>query len=167
MQQPYFCSDAVTEEIKLIQTHASWVLLARKYAYKIEKSVNFGFLDYSTLEKRKHFLHEELWLNLLIASKLYLKILPISYSERQFILGNSNNIAEYAWKMRQFPQANLSSNLLKSNKLNSDRCESEGNYFSCCFYGEDGDYFHSTVYFDNIDNTYEAFSIALNQKLNN
>jgi len=40
----------------VVETHISWVLLTGKYAYKIKKPVNFGFLDFSTLEKRRFFL---------------------------------------------------------------------------------------------------------------
>ena len=117
MQQPDFYPHAVTAKIQLVQTHASWVVLTGDYAYKIKKSVNYGFLDYSTLEKRKHFLNEELRLNLKIAPQLYLEVLPISREGRDFILGSSKNIVEYALKMRQFAPDSLLSNLLKAEKL--------------------------------------------------
>ena len=41
---------------KIIQTHISWVLLFDNYIYKIKKPVNLGFVDFSTLAKRKFFL---------------------------------------------------------------------------------------------------------------
>ncbi len=63
MLQPGFYPHAVTEPIQLVQTHISYVLLTGDYAYKIKKPANFGFLDFSTLEKRQHFCHEELRLN--------------------------------------------------------------------------------------------------------
>jgi len=47
--------DEEVSKIRLIQTHISWVFLTGKYAYKIKKPVNFGFLDFTTLEKRKYF----------------------------------------------------------------------------------------------------------------
>jgi len=37
------------DTIRLVETHISWVLLTGRYAYKIKKPVNFGFLDFSTL----------------------------------------------------------------------------------------------------------------------
>lgn len=43
------------QEARLIETHISWVLLAGDFAYKIKKPVDMGFLDYSTLARRKHF----------------------------------------------------------------------------------------------------------------
>lgn len=59
MQQPSFYPHAVTD-IEFTQTHASLIFLTGDYVYKLKKEVDFGFLDYSTLAKRKHFLAEEL-----------------------------------------------------------------------------------------------------------
>ena len=47
--------DHDTGEIQLLETHISWVILTGPFAYKIKKPVDFGFLDYSTTEKRRHF----------------------------------------------------------------------------------------------------------------
>ena len=121
MQQPDFYPHGVVDDIQLVQTHASYVFLTGNYAYKIKKSVNFGFLDYSTLTKRKHFIETELRLNKKIAPELYLEVLTISQDGDKFYLANSQNIVEYALKMRQFPQENLFSNLLRASKLNGDR----------------------------------------------
>ncbi len=120
MQQPSFYPHAV-ENIELIQTHASLVFLTGDYAYKVKKSVNYGFLDYSTLDKRKHFIETEFKLNQKIAPELYLEVIPISKLDTQLVLNSSKNIVEYALKMRQFPQENLFSNLLKADKLSGDR----------------------------------------------
>ena len=43
------------ERVEIIQTHASYVALAGSYVYKVKKPVDFGFLDFSTLEKRHYF----------------------------------------------------------------------------------------------------------------
>jgi aminoglycoside phosphotransferase family enzyme/gluconate kinase len=120
MQQPSFYPHAVNN-IQLVQTHASLVFLTGEYAYKIKKSVDFGFFDYSTLDKRKHFIETELRLNKKIAPDIYLEIVTISDCDGDYILYSSENIVEYALKMRQFPQENLFSNLLKADKLSSDR----------------------------------------------
>lgn len=120
MQQPDFYPHAVSDKIELVQTHASIIFLTGKYAYKIKKNVNFGFLDYSTLAKRKHFIELELDLNRKIAPELYLEVLPISDRYHQPILDNSEQIFEYTLKMRQFPQEDLFSNLIERG-LDSDR----------------------------------------------
>lgn len=63
MLQPMFYPHAVKSPIQLIQTHISYMLLTGDYAYNLKKSVNFRFLDFSTLDKRQHFCAEELRLN--------------------------------------------------------------------------------------------------------
>lgn len=47
------------ESVNVLQTHISFIALTGKYAYKIKKPVNFGFLDFSTLDKRKFYCEEE------------------------------------------------------------------------------------------------------------
>jgi uncharacterized protein len=121
MQQPNFYPHAVVEDIKLIQTHASYVFLTGKYTYKVKKQVNYGFLDYSTLNKRKFFLDEELRLNQKIAPELYLEVIPISQHDDRFVLANADNIVEYTLKMCAFSQEDLLSNLLETNRLSCDR----------------------------------------------
>ncbi|MDY6938687.1 MAG: AAA family ATPase [Cyanobacteriota bacterium] len=111
MLQPEFYPHSVTEPIKLIQTHISFVLLTGEYVYKIKKSVDFGFLDYSTLEKRQHFCQQELVMNQRGAPGIYLEVLPILQDGDRFILGTrkdrNGEIIEYTLKMRQFSQQDL------------------------------------------------------------
>lgn len=91
--------------IRLIETHISWVLLTGKYAYKIKKPVDFGFLDFSTLEKRRHYCHEELRLNRRLAADWYLDVVPVTGSCEQPSINGQGTAIEYAVKMRQFPTA--------------------------------------------------------------
>jgi aminoglycoside phosphotransferase family enzyme/predicted kinase len=110
MLQPAFYPHPVIVPIQLLQTHVSYVFLTGDYAYKLKKPVNFGFLDFSTLEKRQHFCHEELRLNQRGAAELYLEVLPIAQTGDQFHLGTTErpeNIVDYVLKMRQFPQEEL------------------------------------------------------------
>lgn len=75
MLKPDFYPHPVTEsEIKLIQTHISYVFLTGNDAYKIKKHRNFGFLDFSTLEKRQFYCNEEVRLNARAAPSYYLGV---------------------------------------------------------------------------------------------
>jgi aminoglycoside phosphotransferase family enzyme/predicted kinase len=85
---------------ELIETHCSWVFLTGEFAYKIKKPVNFGFLDFSTLDKRLHCCREELRLNRRLARELYLDVVPITGSPPR--VGGPGAPVEYAVKMRQF-----------------------------------------------------------------
>ena len=68
--------------IELTQTHISFVFLTRKFVYKVKKAVNFGFLDFTTLEKRRFFCEKELELNKRLCGDMYLEVVPINRSAR-------------------------------------------------------------------------------------
>ena len=72
--------DHPVKEFQVLETHISWVILTGDVAYKIKKPMDFGFLDFSTLERRKHFCEEELRLNRRLAQNLYLDVVPITGS---------------------------------------------------------------------------------------
>ena len=65
-----------TEHVDLVQTHISMVLVCDRYVYKIKKEVDFGFLDFSTLEKRRYYCEQEVRLNQRLSRDIYLGVLP-------------------------------------------------------------------------------------------
>lgn len=156
MQQEIFYFHPVNTPIKVIQTHCSIVFLTGKYAYKLKKDVNFGFLDYSTLEKRKHFLEQELAMNKVIAPDLYLEVLPISYINDTFVLNNSVNVVDYALKMNQFPQENLFINIFEAGKLTENYVKNLGKIVA--------DFHRKTVTNDYISSfgTVEKIALSIN-----
>ena len=89
---------------QVIETHISWIVLTGPYAYKIKKPVDFGFLDFSTLEKRRHFCQQELALNRRLAPELYLDVIAITGARESPELNGAGDVIEYAVKMIQFPQ---------------------------------------------------------------
>lgn len=115
-----FYPHAVQEPIKLIQTHCSYVLLTGDYAYKLKKPVDFGFMNYSTLEARKHFCFEELRLNCIGAPEIYLEVCPITQTGDKYQLGGTGEVVEYTLKMRQFPQEALFSEMFQSGELKQE-----------------------------------------------
>ncbi|HEY9908575.1 MAG TPA: AAA family ATPase [Thermosynechococcaceae cyanobacterium] len=120
MQQPEFYPHAVTEPIDLIQTHVSYVLLTGDYVYKVKKPVNFGFLDFSSLEKRQNFCEEELRLNQRGAAGLYLGVIPLTQAGEAFRLGGDGAVVEFCVKMRQFPQSALFTELFDRGDLTEE-----------------------------------------------
>ncbi|MCW8827895.1 MAG: AAA family ATPase [Gammaproteobacteria bacterium] len=92
------------ERCELIETHISWVILAGDYVYKIKKPFDLGFLDFSTLEKRRFYCDEELRLNRRLAPAIYLDTVAIGGTPRHPELGAQTKVIEYAVKMRRFPQ---------------------------------------------------------------
>ena len=104
---------AVTE----IQTHTAWVILTGKDAYKIKKPVDFDFLDFSTLEKRRHWCEEEVRLNRRFAPNVYVGVTKIRGTLKQPHVDGSGPVLEYAVHMRQFPDKQLLSELAEDKQL--------------------------------------------------
>lgn len=90
-------------ETRLIETHISWVILAGDYAYKIKKPINFGFLDFSSLEKRHHFCSEEIRLNTRLAPDHYLAVVAITGTAEAPRMEGVGPVLEWAVKMLAFP----------------------------------------------------------------
>jgi uncharacterized protein len=126
MLTPEFYPHPVTMPIELMQTHASYVLLTGEFVYKLKKPVNFGFLDYSTVDKRQHFCQEEIRLNQRGAKELYLEVVSIVKQGNKYQLGNDGEIVDYAVKMVQFPQSTLLSNMFEAGAMTIDQIEEMG-----------------------------------------
>ncbi|MFL1456193.1 AAA family ATPase [Marinobacter sp. GN3S48] len=99
--------DHPVKEFQVFETHISQVILTGDYAYKIKKPMDFGFLDFSTLDRRKHFCEEELRLNSRLAESLYLDVVPITGTPDNPQIGGEGEAFEYAIRMHQFDQNEL------------------------------------------------------------
>ena len=95
-----------------MQTHISWVFIAPPFVFKVKKPVNFGFLDFSSLEKRHHFCQRELELNRRLCPEVYLAVVPIYKSASGFFFNTEGEIAEYSVKMRELRHGWFLSELL-------------------------------------------------------
>lgn len=113
-------------QIRLVQTHISWVILTGKFAYKIKKPVNFGFLDFSTLDKRRHYCEQELRLNRHMAAAIYLEVVAISQADGKPTLSDDGEALEYAVKMVQFPQDCQLDQMLLAGTLRARHLEQIG-----------------------------------------
>ena len=105
-----------TGRVRLIETHISWVLLAGRQAYKIKKSVDLGFLDFSTLALRQHFCEEEVRLNRRLAPEIYREVVAIGGTLAALQFG-AQPVLEYAVRMRRFPAGRLFENLIAHQRL--------------------------------------------------
>jgi aminoglycoside phosphotransferase family enzyme len=105
-----------TGKIELKQTHISFVFLTRNFVYKIKKAVNFGFLDFSTLEKRRFFCEKEVELNKRLCGDMYLEVVPITKSD-SIKVGGEGEAVEYAVKMKRIPEEKIMTRLLEEGKV--------------------------------------------------
>ena len=119
LQKPAAYPEATTS-VRLVQTHISWVFICDHFVYKLKKPVNFGFLDFETLEKRKHYCHQEVELNKRLAKDVYVGISYVVLDQERYrvvdVLQNFEPL-EYAVKMRVIPDEVLMKNRFKSGQL--------------------------------------------------
>ncbi len=101
------------KSVELVQTHISYVFIAGDIVYKVKKPMNFGFLDFTTLEKRKYYCEEELRLNRRLAPGVYLEVAAI-YGDKKtgFSLNSGAAIIDYAVVMKKLPQDKMLKTLL-------------------------------------------------------
>lgn len=104
-------------KVDLMQTQMSFLFLTGDYVYKVKKPVDLGYLDYTTLEKRLFFCHQEVKLNRRLCPEIYLAVVPIVKEKEQIRLESKGAIIEYAVKMRQLPQEKMMNVLLLANQV--------------------------------------------------
>lgn len=107
------------EDIRLTETHISLVFLTGDFVYKVKKPVNFGFLDFTSLEKRKYYCEQEVILNRRLAPTLYLGVVTIMEEDNKISLEGRGNPIDYAVKMKQIPEESLMNRLLERKEMDS------------------------------------------------
>ena len=106
------------EHIELIQTHISYIFLAGDYVYKVKKAVDFDFLDFTTIERRRFYCNEELRLNRRLAPDVYLDVLEISEDGKgNIVLGKGERIVDYAVLMKKLPRERMLQILLQQGRI--------------------------------------------------
>lgn len=89
--------------VEVRQTHISAVFLAGEFVYKLKKPVNLGFLDFSTLGRRRHFCEEEVRLNRRLAPHVYLGVVPVARDGDGLRVEGGGEVVEWAVKMVRLP----------------------------------------------------------------
>lgn len=115
-----------TTDIHLIETHISWVILTGDYVYKLKKPCNLGFLDFSTLERRRGFCAEEVRLSGRFAPDLYLGVVPITGSADAPHVDGAGVPIEWALKLRQFDEAGRLDRLFDAGRFSGADCDRLG-----------------------------------------
>jgi len=101
------------ERVDLLQTHISFIFIAGELVYKVKKAVDFGFLDFTTLEKRRFYCSEELRLNRRLAPEIYLDVVEIvEQPDGRLALGTPGRVVDHAVVMKKIPEERMLKNLL-------------------------------------------------------
>lgn len=108
-------------DVRLVQTHISFVLLAGDFVYKFKKPMDFGFLNFTTLERRKHFCGQELVLNRRLCPTIYLDLVCVSRTPAGGLeLNGSGTPVEYGIKMVRMPEERMMGTIIRSGGLNRE-----------------------------------------------
>ncbi|CAM2009902.1 bifunctional aminoglycoside phosphotransferase/ATP-binding protein [Acanthopleuribacter pedis] len=139
MRQPSFYPHPTQDPIRMVQTHISHVFLTGPFAYKVKRPVNFGFLNFSTLQARHHYCLLELSRNQSYAPELYLEVVPIRFGAAGFSLTGHGKIVDYAVKMHQFDERFLFSRMFLGNRLEARHLEKLGRRLAAVHAGAEWD----------------------------
>ncbi len=108
-------------EIRLRETHVSWVILTGDFSYKLKKPIKLEFLDMTSLSHRHLLCQEELRLNRRLAPDLYLDVVTVTRDAQGLRVGGPGTIVDYAVKMRQFDASEELPSLLGRDEVSCNR----------------------------------------------
>jgi aminoglycoside phosphotransferase family enzyme/predicted kinase len=112
--------------IELIETHISWVFLAGTRVYKLKKPVDLGFLDFTTLARRRFFCEEEVRLNRRLAPDVYLGVVEIKRSAGGIHIGGHGRTLEVAVAMRRLPARRMLDRLVTADAVDPELMDHVG-----------------------------------------
>jgi aminoglycoside phosphotransferase family enzyme len=121
------------QQVDLIQTHISYLFLTGDLVYKVKKPVDFGFLDFTTLEKRGYFCQQEVKLNKRFSPDIYLDVVPISLVGDAYRLGDEQAVVEYAVKMRRINEEHMLYRLLKAGEVTPETMQRIGRHLASVY----------------------------------
>jgi hypothetical protein len=111
------------EAVEVRHTHISAVFLAGPHAYKVKKPVAFGFLDFGTLAKRRHYCEEEVRLNRRLAPEVYLGVVPVTRDDRGIRVEGDGEVVEWAVKMWRLPDEATLQHRLQQGEVRAEVVE--------------------------------------------
>jgi len=103
--------------VELIQTHVSWIFLAGDTAYKIKKPVDFGFLNFSTIDRRRFYCHEEVRLNSRLCPDIYRGVVEVREAPGGAAFFGDGAVIDYAVKMRRLPAERMLDRLVECGEV--------------------------------------------------
>jgi aminoglycoside phosphotransferase family enzyme/predicted kinase len=115
-----------TDRVEVRQTHISVVFLVGPLAYKIKKPLRLSFLDYSTLERRRHFCDEEVRLNRRLAPQVYRGVVAVTQDGSQLRMEGSGEVVEWAVKMERLPEQATLRAILDRGEVGAGQIEGLG-----------------------------------------
>ncbi len=106
--------------VSLVTTHISWVFITDHDVWKLKRPVDYGFLDYTTLDRRRHFCHEEVRVNGRLAPGVYLGVVPVRLHDGRHAFTASGTVVDYAVRMRRLADTASADSLLGRGQLTGE-----------------------------------------------
>ncbi len=112
-----------TSTVELIQTHVSWLFLTDTHVFKLKKPVNFGFLDFSTLELRCFYCHEELRLNRRLCPEIYEQVIELRETVGGAAFVGDGKTIDYAVMMKRLPSDRMLDRLVDNSNISEEEIQ--------------------------------------------
>lgn len=109
-----------TGSVSLIQTHVSWIFVTDRFVYKIKKPVDFGFLNFTTLDRRRFYCEEEVRLNRRLCPDIYLGVADLRETPDGVRFGGEGKVVDYAVRMKRLPEERMLHRLLDEGKVTDE-----------------------------------------------
>lgn len=106
-----------TNSVHLLQTHVSYLFITDHYVYKIKKPVDFGFLNFTTLDQRRFYCNEEVRLNRRLCPGVYLGVVEVREKAGKATFAGAGEIIDYAVRMKRLPEERMLDRLLAEGKV--------------------------------------------------
>lgn len=112
------------DEVTRLETHISWLFFAGDHVYKVKKPVNLGFVDFTTLDLRRHYCEEEVRLNRRVPGDVHRGVVPIvRRADGRMAIDGSGPLVDWAVAMRRLPAHRMLDRLLESGEVDNSKCD--------------------------------------------
>jgi aminoglycoside phosphotransferase family enzyme/predicted kinase len=108
-----------TNSVELLQTHVSWIFLTDSHAYKVKKPVNFGFLNFSTIDRRRFYCNEEVRLNRRLCPDIYERVVELREISGGAAFHGDGQVIDYAVKMKRLPAERMLDRLVDNGLVSA------------------------------------------------
>jgi uncharacterized protein len=106
-----------TNKVEMVQTHVSWIFLTDTHAYKIKKPVDFGFLNFSTIDRRRFYCNEEVKYNRRLCPDIYEGVVELRQTPGGASFQGDGQVIDYAVKMKRLPAERMLDRLVINNAV--------------------------------------------------
>ncbi len=106
-----------TQDVRLVETHVSFIFITDDFVYKVKKPVDFGFLNFTTLDRRRFYCEEEVRLNRRLCPEIYLGVVELRCAPGGAAFGGPGALIDYAVKMKRLPEERMATKLLERGEL--------------------------------------------------